>query len=537
VKKSIAKKSFKYLLLVFTVFFSAVLMALAFPWNNYEWLGWIAISFFLVSLCGRNPILGYFLSFFWTIVFYVTLGPWLFNISGYSLLHHSILAFYLGFVWGPFGLVFCIIAKRWGAAPALLAAPFLWVAFEYLRSNLGFFAFPWGLIAHSQYQNQSIIQFASLIGTYGISFLLAIVNSAIAVLALYIMGAHRKLAPLLPLSVSKRWMLSLVVPAVLFTVSALVFGIITLSTMAPGPQIRVSVVQGNIEQKKKWDRRYARYIMQTYAELTQEVARNGPELIIWPEAATPHSIDGSRRLQMTVNQIAEKSSAHLLLGSSSYQKFEAGRAKKVGYKNSAFLIHPDGSNMNQRYDKMVLLPFGEYLPYKDKIPWSAINIPDLGSFLPGEEYTIFKGTSCRFGVAICWESVFPEHVRQLVKKEAQFIVNIGNEAWFGKTAAPYQMLSMNVFRAVENRVFVIRCTNTGISCFIDPYGRIINSVRDDTGQNLFVKGVLTENVTLMNSETFFTRHGDLLPWICIFCLAVFFLAALLKKSRLQINKN
>ena len=143
----------------------------------------------------------------------------------------------------------------------------------------------------------------------------------------------------------------------------------------------------------------------------------------------------------------------------------------------------------------------------------------------------------RIGVAICWESIFPEHVRQLVRRGAQFVVNISNEAWFGKTAAPYQMLSMNVFRAVENKVFVVRCSNTGVSCFIDSNGRVLKRVQDVTGDDLFVSGTATENVTLLNSSTFYTRHGDLLPYVCIVFSILFVAGGYLSVSTRPLAAN
>jgi len=534
VNKSVSKKLLTrvihYALIVCLVFCSAILMALAFPRNDHEWLGWIGLVPFFIALCGRKPVTGYLLSFLWVVVFYPTLGPWLFNIRGYSLLHHAVFDFYLGFVWGPFGLFFCLVARKWGASLALAAAPFLWVTFEFLRSNLGFMAFPWGMIAHSQYLNIPVIQIASVFGTYSVSFLLVTANSAIAALILYLVGCSGKLLPLVASSVSKRGMIFISIPAVIFVTTAYVFGNAAISNTPAGRQISVSVVQGDIEQKNKWDPKLARAIMQTYTELTEKASENRPDLIVWPEAATPWSITQAPQLYQEIRRIAYNANASLLLGSSSHVKFKKGEPKKRTYQNSAFLIGPTKGNTRQQYDKMVLLPFGEYLPMKDKIPWSAIKIPDPGSFLPGKDYTLFNGPTGRIGVAICWESIFPEHVRQLVRRGAQFVVNISNEAWFGKTAAPYQMLSMNVFRAVENKVFVVRCSNTGVSCFIDSNGRVLKRVQDVTGDDLFVSGTATENVTLLNSSTFYTRHGDLLPYVCVVFSVLLVAGSLFKRG-------
>ena len=159
-----------------------------------------------------------------------------------------------------------------------------------------------------------------------------------------------------------------------------------------------------------------------------------------------------------------------------------------------------------------------------------IKTPDT-TLIPGKVFTIFETPDFRFGATICWESTFPDLVRQFVKKGAQFIVNMTNEAWFGDTEAPYQFLSSTVFRAVENRVYVVRCGNTGISCFIDPYGRIVDRVKDVNGKDVFVRGVLTGSVIPLDSKTFYTQHGDWLVWLSLICSGVFLLTALLKKER------
>jgi apolipoprotein N-acyltransferase len=314
------------------------------------------------------------------------------------------------------------------------------------------------------------------------------------------------------------------------TTLAFTYGYMAISKSAAQKSIKVSVVQGNIEQVKKWDSKYAEFIMQTYADLTQEASKYKPELIIWPESATPKAISKNRMLYDEVRRITSASGTYLLLGSAHHQKLRGKDRVEVKYRNSAFLIHPNREVKNQRYDKIKLLPFGEYLPMREIIPWSYVNIPDIGSYVSGEEITIFEGPTFHFGVTICWENVFPDLVRQFVKRGAQFIVNITNEAWFGRTAAPYQFVSISVFRAVENRVFVVRSANTGVSCFIDPYGRIVDRVKDSNGQDIFVRGVLTGSVIPAENKTIYTRYGDWFAWLSILGSVVFLIVAFLKKK-------
>jgi apolipoprotein N-acyltransferase len=278
----------------------------------------------------------------------------------------------------------------------------------------------------------------------------------------------------------------------------------------------VAVVQGNIAQERKWDRGRAEEIVAVYENLSRRALADRPDLVVWPETATPGSISKDRRLNARVHRLAAELEIPLLVGSSRHRKF--GRIGEAGmeHKNSAFLIPAGpGEARHQRYDKIRLLPFGEYLPHQNTLPWAAIDIEDVGGYSAGSDFTIFEVSGVRFAVTICWENIFPDLVRQFVREGAQFIVNITNEAWFGKTAAPYQFLSMSVFRAVENGVYVVRCANTGVSGFIDPNGRVYARVTGEKGVDIFVHGVLTGTVAALDSKTFYNRHGDWLAWVSV----------------------
>jgi apolipoprotein N-acyltransferase len=323
-----------------------------------------------------------------------------------------------------------------------------------------------------------------------------------------------------------------VVITALLMILTFFYGYSVISQPITGNRIKLSLVQGNIEQIKKWDRRYAREIMQIYADLTEEASKDQPSLIVWPETATPGAINQDFRLHMEVGNIAKKAGTYLLLGSAQHQKFAEKEKKRFRYLNSAFLIDPQPKlRKNQRYDKIRLFPFGEYLPFKDIIPWSYLNVPNTSEYAAGKEFTVFELPNFRFGVIICWENIFPELVRQFVRNGAEFMVNITNEAWFGKTAAPYQLLSMSVFRAVENRVFVVRCANTGISCIIDPYGRIVDRIKNEKGQDVFIRGVMSGWIIPLDPNTIYTRHGDIFVWVAIFGTVVFLVVALFKRRK------
>jgi apolipoprotein N-acyltransferase len=482
------------LLYILASVLSGGLLALAYPDYNVSWLAWIALVPLLVSIYGKKPHYGFLLAFICALVFFPGIGNWLFHVRGYRLLHHVIWSTYLAIYFGLFGLAFSFISRRWGVVLSLVASPFLWVSLEYIRSNMGFMAFPWGLLSHSQHQYPEIIQIAALTGNYGVSFLVVWVNVALtAVILLYSRPSPTKYS-------AKHVSIFVVIGVVLIT-SALFYGHRIVSKPIIGKEIKVSVVQGNIGQEKKWESKYANSIMQTYADLTRDASRDQPDLIVWPEAATPRAITMDARLYAQVRDIAAITGTRLLLGSTHQDKIRERGQSRFKYANSAFLISPDGKEKDKKYDKVHLLPFGEYLPFKEIIPWSYIGIPDPGSYSSGQEVTVLESSRYRFGVTICWETIFPEFVRGFVNRGAQFLVNITNEAWFGKSAAPYQFLSMNVFRAVENRVYVVRCANTGISCFIDPCGRIVGRVKDQAGEDIFVQGVLTKTILAMESKT------------------------------------
>jgi apolipoprotein N-acyltransferase len=509
---------------------SGVLLSLAFPRYDLGWLAWVALVPLLVVIGDRGLPTAFLLSTITGLTFFPGIGHWLFEIKGYNLVHHVLWDLYLSLFFGLFGLLFAFISKRRGTAAALFAAPFLWVSVEYLRANMGFMAFPWGLLAHSQYQYQPIIQIAALAGVYGLGFLIAMVNAALTALIYPVLPDIRKGGLPSSISISRSARIGLAAPAVLLTAAALLYGYFVLSRPVTGQKIKVSVVQGNIEQHKKWDPKYGRFIMQTYTDLSLEASQARPDLIVWPEAATQKFIGEDPTLYSRVKKIGEKTGTYLLLGSSSRQKFKKDGAKKVELRNSVFLISPETGSRNQRYDKIGLLPFGEYLPYKGTIPWSWIDIPNTPNYSPGTEFIVFKCPAFQFGSTICWENIFADLVRRFVKNGAQFIVNITNEAWFGKTAAPYQFVSMSVMRAVENRVYVVRCANTGVSCFIDPHGRIIDRITDTTGRDLYVRGILTGTVIPSDYKTLYTRYGDWFVWLCMGGSLALLLVALIKTS-------
>jgi len=402
--------------------------------------------------------------------FFLWVFHWILNTQGYTLLHHALLALYLGAYFGVFGWAYNFVFRRRGPIWAAVSAPVFWVALEYIRSNLSFLALPWALLGHSQYEFPAVIQIASVVGTYGISFLIVLVNAALA-LVVGELWARRKgrggrtAGAGAPLSLPRPPGRARGVWAVCGVTAALVaitlgYGHWKLSQPMEGPEITVALAQGNIEQSKKWDPQYAREIMDAYRSLTEEAARAKPDLIVWPETATPGAVTRTPALLDEMRQMADRAGVPLLFGSAQHFKFQGEKEARIKYSNSAFLLHPgQASSEMQQYDKIRLFPFGEYLPYREIIPWSAIGVSQGGDYLTGDDFTLFQTAGVRFGATICWENVFPDLVRQFVLRGAQFIVNLTNEARFGESAAPYQLAAISVFRAVENGVYFLRGNN------------------------------------------------------------------------------
>ena len=491
---------------------SAVLLIISFPPFDISNGVWIALVPLFLITTGKNQKYSFWLSQVCGSTFILGIFNWILEVANYTYIHHAILVLYLGLYVAVFGLLTNLTFRRYGIAWALVAAPFFWVFLEYIRSNFFFIALPWGLLAHSQYQSPAVIQIASITGVYGISFLIVLVNCAVTAVILLSGKLFPKVILPHPGFISKHAGLSIIGMAAACLALTLIFGIQIIKQPLNSDPIKVSVIQGNIEQNQKWDKKYSRYIMQTYNDLTMKASMDRPDLIIWPETSTPGSINQNRSIHTQLRKLSRDAGTYLLVGSAQRQKFRGKDQKQANYYNSAFLIPPGGKQ--QHYNKIRLFPFGEYLPMKDIFPWSFISVPEVGGYVPGKKFKVFDHPAGKFGVTICWENIFPDFVRQFVKRGAGFIINITNEAWFGETAAPYQFLSMSVMRAVENRVSVIRSANTGVSGFIDPYGRLIGRVANDQHKDIFVRGFLTQDIPVVQGKTFYTRFGNIFVYLC-----------------------
>jgi apolipoprotein N-acyltransferase len=369
----------------------------------------------------------------------------------------------------------------------VIVAPFLWVSLEYVRS---FFltGFPWATLGYSQYLNLPFIQVADITGVYGISFLILLVNSAVYDF-ISIMGRRERPLPLRE---------GVVVLAILFVVFG--YGVARIkrveSITSYVRRIKIGLAQGNIDQSIKWNAGYQEKTLRIYQNLSSELAEEKPSLIIWPETATPFFFQSEERYRPLVTEVAEMTGAYLLFGSPSFDLVNG----RVEYYNSAYLVST-GKEVIGKYDKIHLVPFGEYVPFSEFLFFLG-SLSAVGNLSSGKTVQNLRFPLGDFGVLICYEIIFPNLCRKFVREGADFLVTITNDAWFGETSAPHQHLSMATFRAIENRVSIARAANTGISAFIDAKGEIRK--RSD----IFVKEALIDQISLKTYETFYTRYGD-----------------------------
>lgn len=467
------------------------------------WLGWLA------GIICSTGIMS------WVVTAMNTYGkvPLVFS-YGIMLLLTAYLGLYVG-IYSAGVVWFRMLMPRYG----LFAAPCLWVTLELLRTYV-LSGLPWSLLGYSQYRQLDVIQIADHLGVYGVSFLIVLSNVALAELYLWLMPLFRGFRPArLP------WEL-VTTAAMLVSLSwAYSTSVIASETMEYSKAtLQVGVVQPNIDQAVKWDQAFREETLRRYDRLTESFGY-GVDLVVWPEAATPFIYEREPVYQLQLVAMANRASAALLFGSPAV-RFDQER--KPFLLNSAYLLSPDGELLG-RYDKQHLVPFGEYIPLKSSLLFFLEKMVEgIGDFQAGPGPTILSfqlkesdgaapARRVKFGVVICYEVIFPDLVRRIAGSGAEFLVTITNDAWFGDSSAPAQHFSMVVFRSVENHLAFARAANTGISGFIDPFGRII------VASPTFTQTALQAEIPVRQTKTFYSRHGDVFAYGCmlislLFCL-------------------
>jgi apolipoprotein N-acyltransferase len=391
-----------------------------------------------------------------------------------------------------FGWAVARLLDGFGTA-GLLGAPFVWVASELLRVHT-FFEFPWCLLGYSQHAFLPVIQVASVTAVYGVSFLLAASSSLLAYAVLETRGARRRAA---------------IAGLVLLAGGAWGGGAWAMSRpIAETGRIVVGLVQGGIRQEDKWVPEYAGDNLDRHLQLTAEAARRGARLVVWPESAVPFLYDRDAGLAALLQDTVRTHGIHLFFGNDDLETPATGERRIfVGAK----LLSPEG-RLTARYRKMHLVPFGEYVPLQALFTLggrvAAKLVQEVSDFSPGTEAVTGEVDGHRIGGYICYEAIFPGLVRLFPARGAELLVNVTNDAWYGTTSAPYQHLAMAAFRAVENRRYMVRAANTGITAVVDPWGRVLESTR------LFERTVLVREVPFVAETSFYTRHGDVFARAC-----------------------
>jgi len=484
---------------------SGLLIVLAFPRFDLWPLAWIGLVPFLLSLWGKQPGAAFRTGYVLGLVYFFGTLYWVYHsinhFGGLSLIPSVaivlLLCAYLSLYPAAFAFIYALMINR-TKLPASLVAPVFWLVLEFIRSY-ALTGFPWSSLGYSQYRFLPIIQVADVTGIYGVSFIVVAVNAAIADIVL--LKKRLRDMPLYPTSVS----IGAVISVVLIVLVSLGYGLWRLGQQRPGTDITVSVVQGNIAQDRKWEPAFQREVLDTYYGLSGEAAKASPQLIVWPETAVPFIFNYDTGLAEELTAFQRGLGAHLLFGS---VLLKERTKEKTLLSNSAVLLDTTGKAI-YIYDKIHLVPFGEYVPLRSVLFFVDKMVAGIGDYIGGASYLRAGTEFGSFGTLICYEIVFPGMVRKFYTGGGDFMVTMTNDAWFGRTAGPYQHFSMAVFRAVENRKPVVRAANTGVSGFIDSSGRI------RAATPLFQRKVITDTVRTDATMTFYTKYGDLFAFLCI----------------------
>jgi len=515
---------------------SSLLQVLVFPLPGLYVLSWMALAPLLVALLRARPAgeleiedstrlrpatpaQAFLLAYICGMVWYAGTCYWIFDTmhqyGGLSpaaaLLVLLLFCLYLGLYHGLFGLLITILAgPDSNHRRALVAAPFVWVAVELARTRIT--GFPWNLLGIAQVDNVPLCRIAGLTGVYGISFEIMLVNVALATAFLV---PRRKRGPLLV--------------AALASAAVLQAGRLIEAPVAAADHAAL-LVQQNIPVSADWTRDYFERTLTELADLSLksgavDPSANAPEktsakkidLIVWPESPAPFYTNDPL-FRNAVSEMARRAQLWLVVGAIGITPSMHSGGQGSPYFNSAALIDPNG-NWAARYDKVHLVPFGEYLPFPRLFAFAGGLTKEVGEFQPGESRAPFDAGSEKVGVLICYESVFPDEVRQFVLNGAQVFVNISNDGWYGDSGAYAQHLNQTRMRAIENDRWLLSAADTGVTASIDGWGRI--GARIPRKQ----RAVLVASYALTSVTTFYTRHGD---WFAFLC-AIISLGALLTR--------
>jgi apolipoprotein N-acyltransferase len=532
----------RYLLAVL----SGVLLALAFPRVSIAGLAWIAPGLLLFAAVGLGPAVAFRVGYVGGFAYYLCTLNWLlyipvkfFPILGWIALSAYLSlfpAFWLWICWKLFpGATAEIKSEATSDVPhlrsiasELLQTPWqrralwamkcgaVWVALE---MTLGRFlsGFPWDFLGVSQYKILPVIQVAAFTGVYGVSFLIIwfSVSLMLAGLALAEKPHARAL-----------WVRELALP-MLAVAAVAAYGISVMrSYQAPESRATFALIQPSIPQTLLWDERENSNRFVQLLALSEKALEQKPDIMVWPEASVPNMLRHHEETGQALVRFAENHKVWAIVGSDDAELRPGGTTMRdVDYFNSAFAISPEG-RLTGVYKKRQLVIFGEYIPFVKTLPFMKYLSPvgETG-FTPGSAPVPFnlKSLGVIASVLICFEDTFPHLARQYVEADTDLLVNLTNNGWFGESAAQWQHAATAVFRAVENRVPLVRCANNGLTCWVDPLGAM-HDVYFPDDKNIYKAGYKISEVPVLGDGefrtlTFYTRHGDVFGWTCCALIA------------------
>jgi apolipoprotein N-acyltransferase len=515
------------------VLLSAALQIVIFPLAGLYWLAWIAVAPLLVgilrarsadsgklqlqlggaeSLQPATPLQGFVLGYACGILWFAGTCYWIYDTMHrygglpvpVAVLTQILFCMYVGLYHGMFGLLVAWVAGA-GSKPgdsgaavrrALAAAPFLWVAVELARTRIT--AFPWELMGYAQTGNFSLTRIATLTGVYGLSFEILLVNSVFAAAFLVPKDAPKE---------RRKWLLAAAFGAAAFLQAGQL-----LTPAAMATDHTALLVQPNIPilDGARWTKDY---FQETLRDLTK-VSLHPPgeklgehfDFIVWPESPSPFYTNDPL-FQGAVSELARRSGTWVVAGSIGINNLTQTGGGSEGIFNSAALVSPQGTWVG-RYDKVHLVPFGEYLPFPKLFAFAGGLTKEVGEFQHGASHAPLDAGEERMGTFICYESIFPDEVREGPLQGAQVLVNISNDGWYGDSGAWKQHLQQTRMRAIENERWLLSATNTGMTASIDPYGRIVGSSERK------IRTALIAPYALSAGTTFYTRHGDWFAFVC-----------------------
>jgi apolipoprotein N-acyltransferase len=411
--------------------------------------------------------------------------PAVFIMLGYCLI--------MGMHHGVFGALVVLMSRRsvLGNRCPLLLAPFFWVALELFRDRV--IGVPWEPLGNSQVDNIPFARMTTFTGVYGLSFAIMLVNCAFAG-GLLLFGNRRK---------------TLVLSAA-GAAAALQVGVFLVPSAASADHHAVLVQANAPILNTAWPEQLYESTMSELAQVSTQIPAPNPPgepgLIVFPESPAPFVVTEPRFLAW-VGKIARETNSYVIIGSLGFSETRDSQGRPQ-LLNSALVVDPQGHAIG-RYDKIHLVPFGEYVPFKSLLFFADKLTREVGDFARGKERKVFDLSGSRAGVVICYESIFPDEVREFAANGAQVLVNISDDGWYGETGAPFQHLQMARMRAIENQRWILVSTNNGVTASIDPYGRVIKRAERN------VRTTLVAPYSLQPETTFYSRYGDLFAWICV----------------------